>query len=64
MIIEGNEKGWWTDPLGNPIQLPVMQLLQDCETQWSSTYLMIDRFLKLYPVSQIPTYIFYMMLIA
>lgn len=31
--------------------MPVLQLLRDCETRWSSTYLMIDRILVLWPVS-------------
>lgn len=30
--------------------LPEVQLLQDCETRWSSTFLMIVRVLTLYPV--------------
>lgn len=30
--------------------LPDVQLLRDCETRWSSTFLMITRVLTLYPV--------------
>jgi len=30
--------------------LPEVQLLRDCETRWSSTFLMITRVLTLYPV--------------
>ena len=30
--------------------LPEVQLLRDCETRWSSTFLMITRVLNLYPV--------------
>ncbi|KAF8982903.1 hypothetical protein BDQ17DRAFT_1261856, partial [Cyathus striatus] len=44
IIIEGNEKGYWAE------ELPVLQLLRDCETRWSSTYLMIDHVIHLYPV--------------
>jgi hypothetical protein len=31
-------------------KLPDVQLLRDCEMRWSSTFLMISRFLTLYPV--------------
>lgn len=49
-IREGNEAETWTDSNGNPLQLPVLQLLRDCETRWSSTFLMLDRVLTLLPV--------------
>ena len=49
-ILEGNEAGSWTDSNGNPLPLPVLQLLRDCETRWSSTFLMLDRVLTLLPV--------------
>ena len=49
-IREGNEAGSWTDSEGNPLPLPVLQLLRDCETRWSSTFLMLDRMLMLLPV--------------
>lgn len=50
-------RGWWLEmdsgvrTTDSPIELPVLQLLRDCPTRWSSTYLMIHRFLELYPVS-------------
>lgn len=44
-IENGNEQGLWgSDPLR------VVALLQDVETRWSSTFLMMDRVLELYPV--------------
>jgi len=49
-IREGNERGSWTDSEGNPFSLPVLQLLRDCETRWSSTFLLLDRVLTLLPV--------------
>jgi hypothetical protein len=49
-IREGNEVGSWTDSEGNSFSLPVLQLLRDCETRWSSTFLMLDRVLILLPV--------------
>ncbi|KAF9463606.1 ribonuclease H-like domain-containing protein, partial [Collybia nuda] len=50
IICEGNEKETWDGelPLGKK-HLSVLQLLRDCETRWSSTYLMIDHMLYLYP---------------
>lgn len=50
-------KKWWKsmDPKvrldNSPILLPDVQLLRDCPTRWSSTYLMIHRYLELFPVS-------------
>lgn len=38
------------DSKGNTFLLPVLQLLRDCETRWSSTFLMLDRVLTLVPV--------------
>lgn len=49
-IQEGNKAGIWTDFDGNPLSLPALQLLRDCETRWSSTFLMLDRVLTLLPV--------------
>lgn len=49
-IREGNEAGTWTDSEGNPFSLPVLQLLHDCETRWSSTFFLLDRVLTLLPV--------------
>ncbi|KAF8993043.1 ribonuclease H-like domain-containing protein, partial [Cyathus striatus] len=48
IIVKGNTKGYWYD--GNST-LPVLQLLRDCDTRWSSTHQMICRVLQLYPVS-------------
>ncbi|KAI0753326.1 hypothetical protein C8Q80DRAFT_1217510 [Daedaleopsis nitida] len=47
IILEGND----TQRFSNPLR-PV-RLLRDVDTRWSSTYLMIDRFLELYPALQI-----------
>lgn len=49
-IQEGNEAGTWTDSEGNTLPLPVLQLLRDCETRWSSTFLLLDRVVTLLPV--------------
>ena len=49
-IVEGNKVGSWTDSNGNPLPLPTLQLLRDCETRWSSTFLMLDRVITLLPV--------------
>jgi hypothetical protein len=62
VITNGNEMKSWPqtvmdfdsttlpDALKTGGTLPEVQLLRDCETQWSSTFLMITRFLTLYPV--------------
>lgn len=50
VIRQGNELGSWIDSEGNPFPLPVLQLLRDCETRWSSTFLLLDRVLTLLPV--------------
>ena len=49
-IQEGNEAGTWTDLEGNPFSLPVLQLLRDCETWWSSTFFLLDCILTLLPI--------------
>lgn len=43
---EGNEAGSWIGSKGRPFPLPV---LRDCETRWSSTFLLLDRVLMLLP---------------
>lgn len=51
VVLEGNKQHWWgQDANGNPVELDALQLLRDVDTRWSSTYLMIDRVLKLVPV--------------
>ncbi|KAF5372361.1 hypothetical protein D9615_009320 [Tricholomella constricta] len=53
IICEGNERDTWRGELPNDEKhLKVLQLLRDCETRWSSTYLMIDRIIYLYPAVQ------------
>lgn len=47
IIVDGNVEFLW-QPGG---VLRVVQLLRDCETRWSSTYLMSDHLIELYPVS-------------
>lgn len=49
-IKEGNKAQTWTDSKGNPLPLPVLELLRDCETRWSTTFLLLDRVLTLLPV--------------
>lgn len=57
-------KEWWisydpdarTGARDNQIRLPEVQLLRDCPTRWSSTYLMLTRFLELYPVRNTPRF--------
>ncbi|KAJ7697181.1 hypothetical protein B0H17DRAFT_928548 [Mycena rosella] len=46
VIVQGNEKKVWDAPNGT---LPALQLLRDCETRWSSTYMMSGRVTELYP---------------
>jgi hypothetical protein len=44
--------GYWSGKLPDgEDKLPVLRLLRDCPTRWSSTFKMIDRVLMLYPVS-------------
>ena len=49
-ILHGNTNETWKDDDGNPISMNALQLLRDCETRWSSTYLMVDRVLVMLPV--------------
>ncbi|KAJ7498281.1 hypothetical protein B0H11DRAFT_2155600 [Mycena galericulata] len=48
VIVQGNETKIW-QPTGT---LRVVQLLRDCETRWSSTFMMSDRVIELYPAVQ------------
>ncbi|KAJ7464855.1 hypothetical protein B0H11DRAFT_2159707 [Mycena galericulata] len=50
IIIDGNKKLLWQS--ADHGVLRVVQLLRDCETRWSSTYLMSDRVIELYPAVQ------------
>ncbi|QRW00609.1 hAT family dimerization protein [Ceratobasidium sp. AG-Ba] len=45
----GNLHGYFKTKNGETLLLPVLQLLRDSETRWSSTYNMIKRYLELYP---------------
>lgn len=50
-IDEGNKTGYWKGKLDNGTdKIPLVQLLRNCETRWSSTYNMIERVLELYAV--------------
>jgi hypothetical protein len=40
-----------SDEMGAEEEIRVVQLLRDVDTRWSSTFLMVDRLLELYPVS-------------
>ncbi|KAH8104076.1 hypothetical protein BXZ70DRAFT_681750 [Cristinia sonorae] len=54
-IESGNKTGCWVHvmldfgPNRTFDRMPEVQLLRDCDTRWSSTFLMIDRALVLYP---------------
>jgi hypothetical protein len=51
VISEGNENGYWRGKLPDgKTALPMVQLLRDCPTRWSSTFKMADRVLTLNPV--------------
>lgn len=50
VIADGNQSGRWSREEGREIR--EVQLLRDCKTRWSSTFLLIDRALMLYPVSR------------
>jgi hypothetical protein len=51
VIEEGNNNGYWKGKLPDDKEtLPMLQLLRDCSTRWSSTFKMIDRVLTLHPV--------------
>ncbi|KIM42939.1 hypothetical protein M413DRAFT_18544 [Hebeloma cylindrosporum] len=48
-IDEGNKSGYWKGKLDNgKDKIPLVQLLRDYETRWSSTYNMIECLLELY----------------
>ncbi|KAJ7159171.1 hypothetical protein C8R43DRAFT_882138, partial [Mycena crocata] len=49
IIADGNARFLW----GESGIIRVVQLLRDCETRWSSTFLMSDRLIELYPVCHI-----------
>ncbi|EDR13320.1 uncharacterized protein LACBIDRAFT_309052 [Laccaria bicolor S238N-H82] len=50
IIEDGNESGYWKGKLINgQDKLCPVNLLRDCETRWSSTFLMVDHGLVLYP---------------
>lgn len=48
IIAHGHATGSWMQEEGH--EIPSVQLLRDCKTRWSSTFLLIDRMLLLYPV--------------
>ena len=50
VIIKGNDTSSWPSAGG---KVPVLQLLRDCETRWSSTFNMIDRLMEIYPYVQL-----------
>ncbi|KAF8498139.1 hypothetical protein F5888DRAFT_1612982, partial [Russula emetica] len=47
LIATGNNSSAW----GVDVVIRFVQLLRSCETRWSSTFSMVDRFIELYPVS-------------
>ncbi|KAG1731187.1 uncharacterized protein EDB91DRAFT_1058878, partial [Suillus paluster] len=53
VIEQGNNNGYWKGKLPDGKEkLPVLRLLRDCSTRWSSTFKMIDRVLTLHPAIQ------------
>lgn len=50
LIIDGNAMGRFQLPSGLAYIVPLLELLRDMPTRWSSTYNMIKRYLVLYPV--------------
>ncbi|KAL1732078.1 hypothetical protein EV714DRAFT_207673 [Schizophyllum commune] len=48
LIREGNTNKEWLGNDGKFLELPVLALLRDVDTRWSSTFLMINRLLVLY----------------
>ncbi|KAF8672559.1 Encoded by, partial [Rhizoctonia solani] len=49
VIWEGNFYNLFIDNFGEAINVPLLQLMRDCETRWSSTYNMLRRFILLAP---------------
>ncbi|KAG1843845.1 hypothetical protein C8R48DRAFT_564215, partial [Suillus tomentosus] len=53
IIKEGNNNGYWKGKLLDDKEtLPVLRLLRNCSTRWSSTFKMIDCVLMLHPAIQ------------
>ena len=52
-IVKGNQNMSWPKVDGMFVPMDVLQLLRDCDTRWSSTYLMVDRALVMLPVHSI-----------
>lgn len=52
-IVKGNQNMSWPKVNGTYVPMDVLQLLRDCDTRWSSTYLMVDRALVMLPVCSI-----------
>ena len=42
-IVTANQMSWFTNEEGEPIQLPILELLHDVKTCWDSIYYMINR---------------------
>jgi hypothetical protein len=53
-IVRGNASGAWKDQDGKAIKIREVQLLRDCDTRWSSIYMMLQRVIELYPVCSKP----------
>jgi hypothetical protein len=51
IIQAGNRRQQWQNASGNPIEIPDLTLIRDSPIRWDSTYLMINRLLRLAPVS-------------
>ena len=42
-IVTGNQMSWFTNKEGQPIHLPILELLHDVKSCWDSIYYMINR---------------------
>ena len=42
-IVTGNQMSWFTNEEGEPIQLPILELLHDIKTRWDSIYYTINQ---------------------
>jgi hypothetical protein len=52
VIENGNKSGWFRDPRTSAvIKVPDLELLRDVKTRWDSTFAMIERLMRLRPVS-------------
>lgn len=53
-ITTGNEMQWFTDEDGQPINLPMLELMRDVKSRWDSVFIMINRLGIMRQVSMLP----------